>query len=297
MKKITGIIILVMFLLITPIFGETLNIKFKSLDTSGFPLVVTSFEVLDEDGAYVRNVPLNSIHVAENDELIQNIKVESQKKRTNVVFVLDNSKSMKKYYREMKKDFFDIVNLLDKEDRAGVIQLKGRPNIIQPLTKDKFKVVEKLGRIKNFGRADIFTGIKKAFDMLIEKNGGKEIILITDSMPSPSKLSRKRYAIYERISHQMRVYGIRLHIIGLGNEADDDEVMDKLTLETGGLKLIHPNPYHLKYDFKKIIYSIPSRYKLAYISPQSCGRDGNYKISIRVDSNFGSGIKSMDFRP
>jgi Mg-chelatase subunit ChlD len=296
MKKIGVALILVIFLIV-PSFSGNLDVKFKSLDTSGFPLVVSTFEVMDEDGAYVRNIFLNNVHVAENMEVIQNVRIESDKKRTNIVFVLDNSKSMKKYYREMKKDYFSIINLLDKEDRVGVVQLKGKPNIIQKLTKDKFKAVEKLSRIKKFGRADVFTGLKKAFDMLIEKNGGKEIILITDSMPTISKLSKKRYAIYEGITHKMRTYGIRLHIIALGHEAIDDEIMDKMTLETGGLKLLHPNPHHLKYDFKKIIYSVPSRFKFAYISPQSNGRGGNYSLCVKVNSKLGSGKKSIQFRP
>ncbi len=295
------ICILIMFLLLvscSQVYGNNLNVKYKTIDTSGYPLVVATFEVKDEDGALVRNIPLSHIHAAENHELLQNIRVESMKKNTNIVFVLDNSLSMKKYYREMKQDFFDIINLLDDKDRAGVVQLRGSPKIIQPLSKDKFKTLEKLSQIKKHGRADIFTGIKKAHEMLIEKNGGKEIILITDSIPTFNKLYRKQREIFETITHQMRVYGVRLHIIGLGHEADDDEIMDRLTLETGGQKLVHPNPHHLKHAFKQIIYSIPAHYRLSYISLQKKPLNSDYELCVKVKSKrFGWGRNQIRFRP
>lgn len=277
-----------------------LDIRFRKIDSSGFPLVVSTFEVRDADGASVRNLAPGYIHVAENMEKLDHIRVESTRHESNVVFVLDNSLSMKKFTGEVSQDFYEIMQLLDDADRVGIVQLRGKPNVLQCLTKDKFSALEKMRYFKRYGAADLMGGLEKALAMLEARGGNRagEIILLTDAPEcGKRKLCKAQTRTFDTIGERLRVRGIRLHVIGFGEWAEDDEMLAHLVRETGGLKLVQPNPYHLRHSFTGVINSTPAHYKISYLSPQRRRRGEPYCLTVKVDSERGSGWKRIKFLP
>lgn len=274
-----------------------LDIKVRRIDVTAFPLVSAVFEVLDVDGAYVRNIPGNAINAMENDEYLDHVRVETVRANTNVVFVLDNSKKMQKHFNEMKQNFYEIVQMLDPEDRAGLVFLRGKSKVMQTLSKDKFKTLEKMGQIGKTGHNDTYPGLDLAFRMLQKAEGAREIILVTAAMPEIAKLCKAQYQIFLQLTHVLRMHGVRLHIIGLGEDALDDDTMERLAAETGGVKLVSPNPYELRHVFKQVVYGVPAVYRLSYISPQSAGRGCPYTLRIVANSPLGHGEGAIRFRP
>lgn len=277
-----------------------LDIRFRKVDSSGFPLVISTFEVRDQDGAAVRNLAPGYIHVAENKEKLDHIRVESTRHETNVVFVLDNSLSMKKFTGEVSQDFFDIMQLLDDADRVGIVQLRGKPTVLQCLTKDKFSALEKMRYFKQYGAADLMGGLEKALAMLEARGGNRagEIILLTDAPECGNrKLCKAQTRTFDTIGERLRVRGIRLHVIGFGEWSEDDEMLEHLVHETGGLKLVQPNPFHLRHSFTGVINSTPAHYKVSYVSPQRHSRGNPYCLMVKVDSERGSGSKRIQFIP
>lgn len=277
--------------------ASPLEVKVRRVDSNAFPLVTALFEIYDADGACVRGVHPNQINASENDEYLRHIRVESAGERTNVVFVLDNSPKMKDHFNELKQDFHDIVHLLGEGDRSGVVFLRGKPKVMQPLTKDRFKTISTMGSIGRTGHNDTYTGLDRAFDMLKSVDGAREIVLITCTMPDVAKICRAQYRIYLELTHKLRMHGIRLHAIGLGHDALDDDTMQRLCDETGGLKLVSPNPYELKHVFTQILYGVPAAYRLSYISPQGRPVSCPYKLEIFANSDLGAGSGAIRFRP
>lgn len=274
-----------------------LDVKVRRVDTCAFPLVTAAFEIYDADGVFVRNVHPNQINAAENDEFLSHIRVETMRARTNVMFVLDNSPKMKDHFNELKQDFHEIVHLLDEEDRSGVVFLRGKPKVVQPLSRDRFKTIATMGDIGRTGHNDTYTGLDQAFHQLRSADGAREIVLITCTMPDVAKICRAQYQIYLELTHKLRMHGIRLHILGLGHDAIDDDTMQRLCDETGGVRLVSPNPYELRHVFTQVVYGVPAVYRLSYISPQSRPANCPYKLEIFANSDLGAGSGAIRFRP
>jgi hypothetical protein len=198
----------------------------------------------------------------------------------------------------MKQNFFAIIQQLGERDRCGVLQLQGQPRVLQCLCRDKFASLEKMRMIKREGSAEIFRGIEKAYEMLIKKPGAKEIILMTDApVCGERKLRKSQQKIVDTIVRRCRVSGVRLHVIGFGQGIDDDALLSQLVSETGGRFMVHPTPYELNYEFKRVLYSTPAEYRVAWISPQRLPRHQKYCMQVKVNAEEGSGAKKIKFTP
>lgn len=151
------------------------------------------------------------------------VQPHQEKKRLNVAvqLVLDKSRSMATDSRLefAKAAAEEVVRNLKDDDYIGVIGFDEVPFIalpVSPLTQVRGTAVDRISRLFPASRTNLFPALDEARRGLARINAGrKHAIVLTDGkLPDPGPY-------YFELIKQMRVLGITVSTVMVGNDADD----------------------------------------------------------------------------
>lgn len=273
---------------VKPFYNENLSLNIKAIDASNFPVITLYVYVTDEDGAIYRNLSPGNFKVSEDCIKIDHIKVETQPEVMNVVLALDISGSMKRMMKELKQNAFTFISMLDKHDKCAILGFKQSIKLLQDFTDDHFKLNQAIFKVNANCGTLLYDALYKGIEMLRFKDGGKAIVVITDGSdesPSGKKKPYSKHSLDEVIDFA-RKSGVKIYPIGLGYDVLKEPLIE-LANKTNGIVQFSPNPYELKYNFKKILQNFKTYYKIMYITYNSVPTPNKRAVEVEVKTPYG----------
>ena len=153
---------------------------------------------------------------------------QSDRMNFNVILVLDHSVSMSSgpgsALEHAKKAAISFVdNVISESCQIGVVQFDTMGEIIQPVSNDRIKVIDKIRSIKRRGGTDISEGLTKADEALREKSDSKMkrqdiVILLSDGG------SDRNSAVMA--ADVLKGRNVRIVCVGLGRYLDENTLKE-----------------------------------------------------------------------
>jgi Ca-activated chloride channel family protein len=252
--------------------------------------------VRDRRGDFVTDLTRADFSVREDgvEQAITHFAVDNI--ALNVVMVVDASHSMadrNKIDTARKAAERFVETLQFPRDRAMVIAISSRPELVQEWTSDLGEVTASLRGLKAHGTTALYDSILLGVEELRGLEGRRVIILLSDGMDRPGSLVTFEYAL-----DAARRAGVMVYSIGLGQRLwgkydllgrrTAENILRTLAGETGGAAFFATRPGQLKNAYRQVAEELEHQYGLGYVSLNEM-RDGRWRrIDVSVPRNRGT---------
>ncbi len=173
-----------------------------------------------------------------------------------VELVLDSSGSMKRPVLGSSRSQQSVANssaasaieVLDPTDMIGVIAFSGSPRLVVPITKndDPKASQDKINSISSGGGTNLAPALRMAREQLLSvESKTKHVVVLSDGESQDSEQ-------LPLIANELRVDGIKVSTITIGDEADE-ETMRLIATDSGGVYYRVVNPAVLPRIFLKAV--------------------------------------------
>src|SRR5215467_3286865 len=257
-------------------------------------LVNTVFTVADKNGKgkFITNLKQEDFKIYEDDKLqpITNFSTETNLP-LSIALVVDTSGSIRdklQLEQEAATEFF--YSILHKgKDKGMVISFDSGVDVQQEFTDDPEVLSAAIKKIGAGGGTSLFDAVYLAIDERLSKeadNRRKVIILISDGDDNSSRISQtetleiaQRYnvIIYCISTNQSAYFGGKDQVRG-------DNVLKKLSTETGGRPLFPTKVSDVAIEFRDIGEELRSQYSIGYV-PTRPDDNSFRRLRIEVVSN------------
>lgn len=163
---------------------------------------------------------------------------ESKYVPNNVLFLIDVSKSMDKPDKlpRLKQSMKELVNVLRDVDKITVITYNMEPNVLLPTTsvRDKGAIFAKIDSLYGYGYTHGMKGIETAYQMILDNyidGGNNQIIVSTDGVFNGPRFDQGELL---DIVRQGNRDGVKLSVVGFGDDREGVKLMRKLSNNGGG---------------------------------------------------------------
>ena len=171
----------------------------------------------------------------------------------NVLFLIDVSSSMGKENKMelLKESMKSMITVLRDIDRVAIIAYNQRSTIIlESIGGDKkIEIFQAIDSLKTSGLTYGVTGLQTAYDLIqyyYIGNGNNQIILATDGLFSSANTSLTENELNKEVRKQASNNGIKLSVIGFGQDEDGQKLMQKLANNGEGQFIQINNPWEAK---------------------------------------------------
>ena len=285
-KKIVlkGIILFISILIsAAPLFAKEIRPVITQFDLTNYPKIDAYVSVLDEQGNPVKDVPLSrkEWQIKENNAAyepmnIQRAKAEGAKKNISVILILDRSGSMNgEKMAKAKAALLEFVNLMELEDKAGLIVFDDRVNIVSELTSDKELLKQKVNDVEIGGNTAMYDAVYAGVEMMKPVSGRKTVIVLTDGK------SNRGIHKYNDTVEYAAINNTSIYTIGLGNDVRKDQ-LENIAKESGGEYFFTPTPEMLVTFYEKIGTQLKNEYIITYFTLKK----GEYLRDVHLTVNY-----------
>lgn len=270
--------------------NESLEINLVNL----YPLV------LDDSGNYVKGLVKEDFRVLENGQPQTIERFTTEHRPLRVAIVLDTSLSMAKGGRleSAKKSALGFLDVLQTEDEALVVNFSDSVNVVQEITSDKKLLAEAISKAEAKGGTALYDAVWRTSRRLEEFDGRRVMVVLSDGRDEaasgfePGSLHTIEEARRQAVRSEVMVFAI-----GLGRDLDREyardwtrtlgsgarhrevslkDILESLSVTSGGRLLLSPNAGKLKRAFEAVADDLRNQYSLAY-SPSDETKDGKYR--------------------
>ncbi|MBI5182046.1 MAG: VWA domain-containing protein [Nitrospirae bacterium] len=276
-------LILITALIITsaPALAEEIRPVITQFDLSGYPKVDAYVAVLDKDGRPIKDIPLSrgKWQINENGAAyepinIERVKAAGAKKNISVMLILDRSGSMKGEKMEKAKgSFLEFINLMEPEDKAGIIVFDDKVDFISELTSDKELLRQKAAEIKIGGNTAMFDALYAAIEKMASAPGRKAVIILTDG-----KSNRGMHTFSDTVEYAS-MHNMSIYTIGLGKDVKEDQ-LKRLADESGGEYFFTPTPERLVAFYETIGTQLKNEYIVTFFTLKKGEYLRNVQLSV-----------------
>lgn len=166
------------------------------------------------------------------------IPANAQKPRSNMVFLIDTSGSMRSQDKLplLQQAFRMLVNTMDENDTISIVTYAGNAGVVlEPTSVDeKDKILNAIDNLNAGGSTAGAAGIKTAYDLAqqhFDEDGVNRVILATDGDFNVGMTSNEELKQY---IEQKRDSGIYLSVMGFGQGNYNDALMQTLAQNGNG---------------------------------------------------------------
>ena len=171
----------------------------------------------------------------------------------NVLFLIDVSSSMGKENKMelLKESMKSMITVLRDIDRVAIIAYNQRSTIIlESISGDnKSEIFQAIDSLETLGLTYGVTGLQTAYDLIqyyYIGNGNNQIILATDGLFSSANTSLTESELNKEVRKQASNNGIKLSVVGFGQDEDGQKLMQKLANNGEGQFIQINNPWEAK---------------------------------------------------
>jgi Mg-chelatase subunit ChlD len=168
----------------------------------------------------------------------------AQYNANNILFLIDISSSMAKNNKMdlLKESMKQLAGLLRDIDRVAVIAYNQRTHsILESITgNNKEMIINAIDSLTPYGLTYGVNGIHNAYEILEHyyiSGGNNQIILATDGLFSTVNQTMTERELHKLVKDKALKQGIKLSVVGFGNDPEGDLTMSKLA-ESGAGKFI-----------------------------------------------------------
>jgi|SRR5712671_617635 len=249
-------------------------------------LVSVFVTVNDAGGAPVTDLQKSDFEILE-DGVKQKVAVFEQQSELplSIVMELDTSGSVRKDFPlEVESARRFIASILRTQDRLSLLEISEIVQEVVPFTSN-LKIIDRgIKRIQMGAGTALYDGIYLGGESLLERQGRKVMVLITDGGDTVSKTN---YAEAVRAAQQAEaiVYSIIVVPIAAsaGRNTGGEHALIQLSEDTGGKHYYADNINSLNRAFQQISRELRTQYLLGYYPSQRIADSDFRRIEVKVD--------------
>ncbi len=162
-------------------------------------------------------------------------------KQNNLIFLIDVSFSMRKHGKiaKLKKSITTLIDVLRDFDQIGLITYNSKADTIfsSVSLSDKEAVKREINSLTPSGLTYGVKGIEAAYELIqgsFLSEGNNQIILATDGLFTEDHLTLNEQELLRVVRRNNKEYGIKLSVLGFGNDANGLDRMENLTVAGDG---------------------------------------------------------------
>ena len=162
-------------------------------------------------------------------------------KQNNLIFLIDVSFSMRKHGKiaKLKKSITTLIDVLRDFDQIGLITYNSKADTIfsSVTLSDKEAVKHEVNSLTPSGLTYGVKGIEAAYELIqgsFLAEGNNQIILATDGLFTEDHLTLNEQELLRVVRRNNKDYGIKLSVLGFGNDANGLDRMESLTVAGDG---------------------------------------------------------------
>lgn len=166
---------------------------------------------------------------------------EALYKQNNLIFLIDISFSMRKHGKiaKLKKSITTLIDVLRDFDQIGLITYNSKADTIFSSIglSDKDAVKYEVNSLTPSGLTYGVKGIEAAYALIqgsFLSEGNNQIILATDGLFTDDHLTLDEQELLRVVRRNNKDYGIKLSVLGFGNDSNGLERMESLTVAGDG---------------------------------------------------------------
>ena len=166
---------------------------------------------------------------------------EALYKQNNLIFLIDVSFSMRKHGKiaKLKKSITTLIDVLRDFDQIGLITYNSKADTIfsSVSLSDKEAVKHEINSLTPSGLTYGVKGIEAAYKLIqgsFLSEGNNQIILASDGLFTDDHLTLNEQELLRVVRRNNREYGIKLSVLGFGNDANGLDRMESLTVAGDG---------------------------------------------------------------
>ena len=250
-------------------------------------LVSVFVTVNDASGAPVTDLQKSDFELFE-DGVKQKVAVFEQQSELplSIVMELDTSGSVRKDFPlEVESARHFIASILRPQDRLSLLEISEIVQEVVPFTANLKTIDRGIKRIEMGAGTALYDGIYLGGESLLDRQGRKVIVLITDGGDTMSKTN---YAEAVRAAQQAEaiVYSIIVVPIAAsaGRNTGGEHALIQLSEDTGGKHYYADNINSLNRAFQQISRELRTQYLLGYYPSQRIADSDFRRIEVKVNS-------------
>lgn len=236
------------------------------------------FTVTDVRGRFVSNLNLSDFHVQDNGRLPETVHYFKQAYDLplRVVLLIDLSSSVRYRFDFEQQAAVAFLKKIIRPgiDGASIIGFNQAVHVVQDFSSEKGKLEKSVRILKPGGDTALFDAIVTASEKLRSKDDAikrRVIVLISDGVDTASSKTEQD-AMMAASRAQASIYALSTD--PSVKPSAGKAVLDRLSLNTGGLLLEARQPEELVSAFNRVQTALRSQYLLAY-KPAGFERNGS----------------------
>jgi len=277
------------FILISWVCGQELSTPRFNADSS---LVLIPAAVTDSSNRFVLGLKKNDFQLTE-DGVAQTIThVSGEDAPLSVGVLFDTSGSMGIKLRTSRQAAFRLLETLNPQDEAFLIQFGDKPEMVAGFTNKVEEIENKLSQLPPGGQTAMLDAAEMALrEMKKARNPRKAIVIISDGGDNHSRYTARQVQSLVREA-DVQIYAMGIFestlLAGLSKEeVSGPRLLSELAEQTGGRAFTATDPNDLPSVATRIGIELRNQYVLAY-SPRNSKKDGKYrKVEVKVTEPAG----------
>ena len=241
-------------------------------------LVNVFVSVTDEQGAPIGNLTKDDFRLSE-DGIAQKISVFSKESELplSIVLAVDTSSSTRKDIRlELEAARRFIHSLVRPQDSVALYAFATDVREMTPFTSKMRQIDNAINQVTVGGATSMYDAIYLAAKALINRQGRKVLVLITDGGDTASSIGYKEALRAAQISEALVYSLIDVPVeASAGRNTGGEHALIQISSDTGGKYFYAADVYQIEKAFEQISDELRTQYLLAY-----------YPVSRRAKSDF-----------
>ncbi len=280
-KVITLIVLLTIIQLVwvaqDAVAKDELELRFRSIDTKKFPLVVLDVFVLGE-GLSGKTLAADNFVVEEGGSPAKLVRVEpTGGKPMTVVLAIDTSGSMQgDPLNNAKAAAKEFVRNMKEPHRIAIVSFSTSPVLVAGLTSDKSVLNGAIDSLGSSGDTALYDGLNLCLEISAEApDAQRNIIILSDGSDNISKVGFDQ-VLNRAKNDQVTVFGV-----GLQSGEFNADVLKKIADDTSGKLVLTSDSAALADLYKMLAKELSSQYTVSYMSKVEPA-DKDIPINLRV---------------
>jgi Ca-activated chloride channel family protein len=240
----------------------------------------------------VSGLTRGQFQILDNDEPRPILSFERTDAPMSVVFVVDTSASMRSKIARARAALLQIAAIAGPEDEAALITFSDRPQVRAGFTREIDRLVATVGADAPAGDTALIDAVEQALQVVRNgRNPRRAIIVISDGGDNHSRHTATEL-LNAALESDAQIYGIAIHEqMFSAAERCGSDLLDRLSLETGGLSIEVRSSKQLPDASQRIGEAIRNLYVVGFKPPEHCRMSGRRRIRVRVEDTAGRRLR------
>lgn len=261
-------------------------------------LVVLPVRVVDENGAFVSGLSLDSFRVFEDGRPQRISLFQREDTPVTVGLVVDHSRSMGPKLAEVATAIFSFAQSSNPQDEMFVVDFNDSVSLEQPggnpFTHEPSELASAVSAVSADGQTALYDAVIEGLNHLQLAHGDKRaLVIISDG---GDNASRHRYADVLALARRSQTIIYAVGLIGADGQEENPTVLQRLCNDTGGMAFFPEARQTVMTVTGRIARALREQYTLGFAPDGTGSKQSFRKITVKVSAP-GRGKLHIQTRP